>query len=147
MSAKENKQLAMRGYEMFMKGDVQGVLDMCTDDVEWTSAELPLVPFSGAFHGKAGVAAFFEKMGSLVEFLGFEPQSFIADEDKVAVSGWSTTRVRANGATFDDAWVHIFTMKNGKTARFEQYHNSAAISAAFMGTGGQTGAAAAPMHH
>jgi ketosteroid isomerase-like protein len=147
MSAQENKQLAMRGYEMFMKGDIQGVLDMCADDVEWTSAELPAVPFSGAFHGRAGVADFFQKMGTAMEFLNFQPQNFIADEDKVAVSGMSTTRVRSNGVTFDDAWVHIFTMKNGKTARFEQYHNSAAISAAFMGIGAPATMTQANLHH
>lgn len=135
MSAQENKQVAMRGYEMFMKGDIQGVLDICADDVEWTSAELPAVPFAGAFHGKAGVGDFFRKLESSVEFLDFQPQTFIADDDKVAVCGLSTNRVRSNGATYDDAWVHIFTMKNGKTVRFEQHHNSAAISAAFMGVG------------
>ena len=147
MSAQENKQLAMRGYERFMKGDIQGVLDICDDDVEWTSAELMAVPFSGAFHGKNGVADFFRKMAESVEFLAFQPESFIADGDQVAVTGHSTTRVRSTGATFDDNWVHIFTMKNGKTTRFEQHHNSAAIAAAFMPMGAAQGAAQPSARH
>ena len=65
-----------------------------------------------------------------IEFEHFEPQSFIADADKVAVSGSSRVKVLETGARFDDAWVHIFTMKNGKIARFEQYNNSAAFVAA-----------------
>ena len=132
MTTQENKQLAINGYQMFLKGDIQGVLDMCADDIEWTSADLPSVPFAGAFHGRAGVMDFFQKLGTSVEFLNYQPQSFIADEDKVAVSGVSTVRVRATGATYDDIWVHIFTMKNGKTVRFEQFHNTAAAIAAFM---------------
>ncbi|MDQ2991131.1 MAG: nuclear transport factor 2 family protein [Pseudomonadota bacterium] len=132
MTTQENKQLAINGYQMFLKGDIQGVLDMCADDVEWTSADLPSVPFAGAFHGRAGVMDFFQKLGTNVEFLNYQPQSFIADDDKVAVSGVSTVRVRATGATYDDIWVHIFTMKNGKTVRFEQFHNTAAAIAAFM---------------
>lgn len=147
MSAQENKQLAMQGYERFMKGDIQGVMDICADDVEWISAELTAVPFSGAFHGKNGVADFFRKMAESVEFLDFKPESFIADGDQVAVTGHSTTRVRSTGTTFDDNWVHIFTMKNGKTTRFEQHHNSAAIAAAFMPMGATQGAAQPSARH
>ena len=132
MTMQENKQLAINGYQMFLKGNIQGVLDMCADDIEWTSADLPSIPYAGAFHGKAGVMDFFQKLGTTIEFLDYQPQSFIADEDKVAVSGIFTARVRATGATFDDTWVHIFTMKNGKTVRFEQFHNTAAAVAAFM---------------
>jgi ketosteroid isomerase-like protein len=140
MTTQENKQLAINGYQMFLKGDIQGVLDMCAEDVEWTSADLPSVPFAGAFHGRSGVTDFFQKLGDAVEFLDYQPQTFIADDDKVAVSGVSTVRVRATGATYDDIWVHIFTMKNGKTVRFEQFHNTAAAIAAFMPVG-----ASAPM--
>lgn len=132
MTAQENKQLAINGYQMFLRGDIQGVLDMCSDDVEWTSADLPSVPFAGAFHGKAGVLDFFQKLGAEVEFLDYQPQSFIADDDKVAVSGISTVRVKSTGVTYDDHWVHIFTMKNGKTVHFAQFHNTAAAVAAFM---------------
>src|SRR4051812_45241234 len=84
MTTQENKQLAINGYQMFLKGDIQGVLDMCTEDVEWTSADLPSVPFAGAFHGRSGVTDFFQKLGDAVEFLDYQPQTFIADDDKVA---------------------------------------------------------------
>jgi len=134
MTTQENKQLAINGYQMFLKGNIQGVIDMCADDIEWTSADLPNIPFTGAFHGKAGVMDFFQKLGAMVEFLDYQPQTFIADDEKVAVSGVSTVRVRATGATYDDIWVHIFTMKNGKMVRFEQFHNTAAAVAAFMPT-------------
>ena len=132
MTSQENKQLAINGYQMFMKGDIQGVLDLCADEIEWTSVDLPGIPFTGAFKGKAGVMDFFQKLGAAIEFLDYQPQTFIADDDKVAVMGASTDRVRASGATFDDIWVHIFTMKNGKIVRFEQFHNTAAVIAAFM---------------
>ncbi len=148
MTTQENKQLAINGYQMFLKGDINGILDMCTDDVEWTSAELPNIPFAGAFHGRAGLLDFFGKLSGAVEFLDYQPQSFIADGDKVAVSGVSTARVRATGVSYDDTWVHIFTMKNGKTVRFEQFHNTAAATAAFMPLAGSMPAQAqASTHH
>lgn len=131
MTAEENRQLAINGYQMFLNGDIQGILDMCSDDIEWTSVDLTDIPFAGAFHGKTGVMDFFQKLGGSVEFLDYQPQNFIADGDQVAVSGVSTVRVKTTGATYDDVWVHIFTMKNGKTVRFEQFHNTAAAVAAF----------------
>ena len=148
MTAQENKQFAINGYQMFLKGDIQGVLDMCSDDIEWTSADLPSVPFAGAFHGKTAVMDFFQKLAGSVEFLDYQPQSFIADEEKVAVSGVSTVRVKATGSTYDDIWVHIFTMKNGKTVRFEQFHNTAAAIAAFTPMAASASMQPqAPVHH
>jgi ketosteroid isomerase-like protein len=133
---------------MFLKGNIQGVLDMCADDIEWTSVDLPNIPFTGAFHGKAGVMDFFQKLGETVDFLDYQPQTFIADGDKVAVSGVYTARVRATGATLDDTWVHIFTMKNGKTVRFEQFHDTAATVAAFTPMSASAATQPqAPAHH
>ena len=130
MSIEANRQLARRGYDLFMKGEIDGVIGLCADDIAWISPKTEPIPFSGNFHGKAELGRFFKLMSEAIEFEHFEPQSFIADADKVAVSGSSRVKVLETGARFDDAWVHIFTMKNGKIARFEQYNNSAAFVAA-----------------
>ena len=130
MSTEANRQLARRGYDMFMRGDIDGVIGLCADDIAWVSPKTEGISFSGAFNGKAEVGRFFKLMSETIEFEHFEPQCFIADNDKVAVSGISRARVLENGAKCDDAWVHIFTMKNGQIARFEQYNNSAAFAAA-----------------
>jgi len=130
MSIEANRQLARRGYDMFLKGDIEGVIGLCADDIAWVSPKTEAISFSGNFDGKAEVGRFFQLLSEVIEFEHFEPQCFIADGDKVAVSGISRARVLENGARFDDAWVHIFTMKNGKITRFEQYNNSAASVAA-----------------
>ena len=130
MSTEANRQLARRGYDMFMKGDIEGVIGLCADDIAWISPKTEPISFSGHFHGKPEVGRFFQLMSKTIDYERFEPQTFLAAGDKVAVSGISRGRVLENGATFDDAWVHIFTMKNGKIARFEQYNNSAVVASA-----------------
>jgi uncharacterized protein len=35
VSERENKELIKRGYEAFSAGDVQTVMDLFDDDVEW----------------------------------------------------------------------------------------------------------------
>lgn len=131
MSAEDNKQLVMRGYERFGNRDFLGVVNMCTDEVEWTGDDLEYVPFSGSFRGKAGVADFFTKMGQSIEMQDFRPQLFVAEGDNVVVSGTSRAAVKATGITYDDRWVHIFTVRNGELSRMEQHHDTAAIQAAF----------------
>ncbi|MDB5853826.1 MAG: hypothetical protein JWR22_1867 [Herminiimonas sp.] len=34
MNAEENKKLVMNGYGMFASKDIQGIVNMCADDVE-----------------------------------------------------------------------------------------------------------------
>ena len=149
MDSQENKQVAIRGYEMFKSGNIQGILDTCADDIEWTSTESEYVPFSGTFHGKNGVGEFFTKLGQSWELQQFEPQNFIAEGDKVAVTGMSRGKAKPTGVEFEDRWVHIFTIRDGKIARFEQYGDSAAAVAAFMPTqaaGAQPGSTATARH-
>lgn len=135
MSVEENRQLAIRGYEMFKNGDIPGILDQSTDDIQWISNDIKQIPFAGTFQGKQGVAEFFTKLSEASEVLLFEPQEFIAERDKVVVLGTGKWKVRKTGVTYDDTWVHVFTMRDGKIARFRIYGNSAAILAAFTTAG------------
>jgi ketosteroid isomerase-like protein len=135
MSTEANRQLAMRGYEMFQNGDFAGILEQSTDDIEWVSSEIAQIPFSGTYTGKVGLEEFFSTLGQSVERLLFEPEEFVAERDKVVVTGRARWRVRGNGAVYDDSWVHIFTMRDGKIARFRIYGNSAATVAAITAPG------------
>jgi ketosteroid isomerase-like protein len=132
MSIQENKQLVMRGYEQFKNGDIQGLLDNFADDIEWIGAESDYIPFAGNCYGKNQVAEYFMKMDQAQEVQQFEPQEVIAEGDKVVVTGQSKWKVKSTGKTYENPWVHVFTIKDGKTARFQQYNHTAAAEAAFM---------------
>jgi ketosteroid isomerase-like protein len=64
MDAQQNKQLVREAYALFLKGDIQGVIDRCHDDAEWASPESDYIPFAGTFRGKQGIAEFFAKLGA-----------------------------------------------------------------------------------
>lgn len=136
MSTQENKQLVMRGYEQFQNRDIQGLMENFADDIEWMGTESDYIPFSGTYRGKDQVAEYFTKMDQAQEAQQFEPQEFIAEGDKVVVTGQSIWKVKATGKTYENPWVHIFTIKDGKTTHFQQYNNTAAAEAAFMATEG-----------
>ena len=131
MDTKQNKQLVMQAYQCYNDQDIKGVLALTDDKVEWVSPESAYIPFAGNHHGKEQVAQFFEKLAHAQDVVTFEPQNFIAEGDKVAVTGLATWRVKATGQTYDSPWVHVFTIRDGKITRLEQHVHTAAAEAAF----------------
>ncbi len=136
MDTKQTKQVVMQAYQAYKDKNIKGILNLCHDDVDWISTESDYIPFAGPHHGRDQVAQFFSKLEQSQDNLQFEPQTFIAEGDKVAVSGISRWLVKSTGLTYDNPWVHIFTLRDGKIARFEQHNHTAAAEAAFKPTQG-----------
>lgn len=147
MDTSQNKQLVMRVYEMYKNKDIKGILALCDDKVEWIGPESDYIPFAGSHHGKDQVAQFFSQLEHSQDVIRFEPQNFIAEGDKVAVTGASSWHVKTTGLTYDAPWVHIFTLRDGKIARLEQYTHTAAAEAAFRPAQASAVSEARPMRH
>ncbi len=147
MTSEENKQLARDVYASFIAGDIPKVLEIYADDVEWSTLESEYVPFAGNYHGKAGVAQFFQKLSESQDAERFEPTEFLADGNKVVVYGNATWRVKSTGRTYDTPWVHISTMRDGKVIRFLDYIDSAAAEAAYRPVDTMTRQKDTVIHH
>jgi ketosteroid isomerase-like protein len=120
MDAKENKRLVMEGYEMFQRGDIPRLLERYHDDALWIEPESETVPFAGRHQGKAEIARFFAQLGETTQAMRFEPADFIAEGDKVVVTGEATWQVKATGRTYDSPWVHVFTLRGQLRQRRHQ---------------------------
>lgn len=129
MSGQESEQVVKDLYAAFGRGDIVTVLTLIADDVVW---RLPgTVPdYSGTYEGQTSVANLFEKLKSTVEIEGFEPRDFVADGDRVLVTGWSRGRVKSTGRMFDNHWVMAFSVRDGKIIKFEEYADTQALAAA-----------------
>ena len=115
VSEQENKELIKKGYEAFSAGDVQTVMDLFDDDVEWVQPGESTV--SGTFHGKTEVM---EYMARLAErSLSVNLKRLIAEGDIVV----AITDVTVDGQTGEDA--DVFTIRNGKTVRAEMHGDTA----------------------
>jgi ketosteroid isomerase-like protein len=147
MDTTQNKQLVMRVYEMYKNKDIKGILAQCDDRVEWIGLESDYIPFAGSYHGKDQVAQFFSKRDQSQDVINFEPQNFIAEGDKVAVTGASSWHVKSTGLTYDSPWAHVFTLRDGKIARFQHYDHTAAAEAAFRPTQATGVSQQRPMPH
>lgn len=100
MNEQENTRLAQQAYERFKTGDIQSLLDLYADDVEWELPAIESVPFTGKRQGRAAVADFFQAVNEAQEVLSFNPQEFIAQGDKVVVLGNYSWRVKATGREY-----------------------------------------------
>ncbi|MDP9367401.1 MAG: nuclear transport factor 2 family protein [Chloroflexota bacterium] len=118
-------------YEAVGRGDVPGVLDLLTDDVEWTLQGPSVIPFAGSRRGRGGVAEFFSLVGDTLEFHEFQPREFVAQGNTVVVLGHERSLVKPTGRTFEQEWAHIYTLRDGKIARFRAFEDTATLAGAF----------------
>ena len=136
MSAQENVDLVKQGYAAFNIGNIEGVLSLFAEDIEWTVPSTEGVPFGGTYKGRGQVAEFFKTLVAAEDILEFTQDNFIAQNDKVAVTGRSKARVKSTGRTLETAYVHIFTVSGSKVQKFMEYFDTAAVANAYRQSAG-----------
>jgi len=116
MSEQDNKEAIQRGYAAFASGDIEAVMSLFDDDIEWVQPGDSTI--SGTFHGKTEVM---EHLARLAEkSLTVKLIQLVAEGDTVI----AITEVTAGGETGEDA--DVFTVRNGKTVR-AQIHGDTAL--------------------
>ncbi len=133
MSAEENTRLAQTGYEAFGRGDMATIAGLMADDIEWVIPGDPAAnPTAGTFVGKEAALGWFGSLAAALEFEKFEPREFIAQDDKVVSLVYAEALARETGRRFVNHEAHVWTFRDGKVARFQNYLDTAAGAAAFQ---------------
>jgi ketosteroid isomerase-like protein len=129
MNEQQNLEVVRRGYDAFGRGDLDTLLSLFDEGIVWKTPGPPELPTAGTRRGLQQVAQFFGALNQLFDIQRFEPRTFLADGDRVVVLGEESARVRATGKSLDVSWAHVFTLKDGKVAAFEDYADTSAIVA------------------
>jgi ketosteroid isomerase-like protein len=130
--SEQNKQLVRQAYENFKSADIQSLLGLMSDDVEWQLPETENVPFAGKRSGREQVGQFFQILADSQDVLQFEPQEFIAEGEKVVSLGHYLWRAKASGREYGGDWAHVFTIRDGKIVGFQEFMDTAAAAAAYQ---------------
>jgi uncharacterized protein len=130
MNEQENVKLAERAYETFTTGDVEGFLNLFSDDVSWNAPEIENLPLNVKFSGRDNLAALLSDLDNHEEFLKMEPTEFIAQGDKVVVLGNFVVRSKRTDNQYATDFAHVFTIKNGKIVGFLEFFDNAAAGRA-----------------
>ncbi len=81
----QNADVVQRNYAAVSRGDIPALLDLLTEDVEWTFQGPPVIPFAGTRHGREAVEEFFTRWGKPSSFSG---SSLVTSSHKV--TPWSS---------------------------------------------------------
>jgi ketosteroid isomerase-like protein len=139
MAEQENVGVVRDAYAAFQRGDIPGLIEMLADDVDWWAPGPPEhIPQAGRVSGRAAVGGFFRRLAESEEITHFEPREFIAQGDKVVVTGNYRGRTRPAGRDYDLDWLHVFTIRDGRVAAFREYLDTAALADAHRGAAART---------
>ncbi|HVL68124.1 MAG TPA: nuclear transport factor 2 family protein [Vicinamibacterales bacterium] len=120
--AENNVQLVQSLYEAFARGDAGAVLSAFDPQIVWNEAENFTYADGNPYVGPQRVAeGVFGRI--MAEWDGFAvaPQQFVADADTVVAAGRYRGTYIATGITVDAQFVHVWTIRNGAIAAFQQY--------------------------
>ena len=129
----KNVEVVKENYAAVGRGDIPALLDLLTEDVDWSMQGPSVIPWAGARRGRQQVAEFFALLGQTLEFQRFEPREFIAQGETVVVIGYERSLVKPTGRTFEQEWVHVYTLRDGKISKFRIFEDTAAQVAALGG--------------
>ena len=121
---KNNVQIVQQAFADFGSGNIQGIIDECTDDIVWGAYENQDVPFAGSFKGKEGVREFFRAIAENVDYSLFEPKEFFSDRDAVIVLGRHAGKVKKTNKTYDHDWCMVFRFRDKKLYSFFAFVDS-----------------------
>ena len=121
-------------YSAFQGGRIDAIIAGLTPDVDWqTVGRAKDYPTFGPRKGAAAVQECFRLVAENEEFSEFSPREFFADADRVFVLGRYAGKIKKTGRPFATEWVHVFTIKNGKVARFSEHTDTAQFAEGFRG--------------
>ncbi|TFZ05445.1 hypothetical protein EZ313_01875 [Ramlibacter henchirensis] len=117
-------------YAAFGSGNIPGILDLLAEDVDWTFRGARGLAYTGTFRGRSAVEKWFGSVVQADDIQAFEPREFLAGGEHVTVLGWERTRALPDGKVFETDWVHVFTVRGGRVARFWGMYDTQAAAAA-----------------
>jgi ketosteroid isomerase-like protein len=114
-----NAQVVNNAYAAFGRGDIAAVLDLVSDDVEWSSPRT--LPHGGEYHGKTEVGGFFKAIGANWAELPLDIEVVGEVGGDLVIGVVRANGTRGTGAKQSYGAAHAFTVRNGKITKFREY--------------------------
>lgn len=125
--------LVRRFYDALGRGDVPAVLALLDAQIEWTEAEgFPY--YDGTWRGPQAVLdnLFVPLSADWDGFLA-KPHEFIAAGNRVVSIGTYSGTFKKTGRSLSAAFAHVWTVRDGKLAKFDMHTDTAKVLAVMQG--------------
>lgn len=131
MKDQDSLALVKQAYSLFQNNEIEPLLRLMSDDIEWDFPQVENVPFSGKRRGIEQVREFFRILASEQDVLEFNPREYIAQGEKVVCLGNYKWKTKEGSHEYGSDWAHVFEVRNGKVAAFHEYMDTAAAANAY----------------
>ena len=131
MSDRSNLEIIQEAYAAFGRGDIPAVMSIEDPNTEFEIAGPREIPWAGSFRGHEGAKKYFAAIEGEAEFEEFEPRTFMVQGENVVVLGFEKVRSKRTGRSYENHWVHAFTLAGGKIVEFREYCDTDTVAAAF----------------
>lgn len=109
-------------YDAFARGNIAAVLGALDPGAEWREADSSRYADGNPYIGPEAVAeGVFQRLARDFEDFTATPTHIIDGGIIVVVEGRYAGTVRATGAALDAQFAHVWQLREGKVARFQQY--------------------------
>jgi ketosteroid isomerase-like protein len=129
--AQVNQRIIESLYAAFQRGDAEAIAALMHEDVEWIAPGPSIIPFAGKHRGRDSVQRFFELAVQSIDVIQQTVHRYIAQRDQVAVLVLEHMRAKRTGKEYRTEAVHLYTLRDGRVVRFEEFADTAAQAAAF----------------
>jgi uncharacterized protein len=119
--SEQNVETVKRGYEAFSAGDVETVMSLFDDNIEWVQPGESAI--SGIYRGKAEFGEYIRQLAE--KAVGVRALRFMADGDTVV----AFTEVTAGSEMGEDA--DVYKVRDGKIVHAQIYTDTAMMERVF----------------
>ncbi len=118
-------------YEAFSKKDINKIVELLDENVEWSEPENPYNPAGGTRHGHKGFLEWLTIGKNAEEILELTPKRFLTDVDSVAVIGHMKCKAIKTQKVYNSDFVHFIQIENHKIKKFQEYFDTYIAGEAF----------------
>ena len=104
-------------YERFIKGDVEGALDLWSDDFVWDGSDASELPGSGRHEGKQAAIGVRQQAVGAWDTFELDPDEFLEQDDTVIVLGHNN--VTKGGESAKLPVIHIWRFRGEEVTRLQ----------------------------
>ncbi len=121
-------------YDAFGRGDIAAITAVMDPAIEWNEAEnFPYADNNPYVGPDAVVEGVFGRIASDWEYWSLDTESFLDAGDYVVVTGRYHACHRQTGNEIRAQFAHVWTLREGRVIRFQQYADTAQVAQAVGG--------------
>lgn len=118
-------------YEAFSKKEINNLLDLLDENVEWGEPANPYNPAGGTRYGHKGFLEWINIGKNAEQILELTPKRFLTDADSVAVFGYMKCKAIGTKKIYESDFVHFIILEDGKIKKFQEFFDTYIAGEAF----------------